>query len=225
MTKNLNNYERLVRLALALIFGWLWLYAVSTPFAKVFFFVVAVGALWEAAVGSCGLLALLGVKKPSDRLSGEKLFLTGVLGVQLTLAWSWWHAGWEKATGTFLADLPKILEMFASKNPYPLFKNFLLQTALPNADTFGPLVQWGQLLVGLGLALAAAAIIYDHAKTRRLAYGVAIAALISGAVMNANFWLAAGWTGPATAGSNVMMFWPELILIYIWCKLYKSNQM
>lgn len=216
MAKNLSAFERCVRIALALLFGWLWLYAAVSPLAKVFFFVVSVGALWEGLAGVCPLYSQLGMKKSGDNLSSERLYLLGVLGTQLTLAYLWWHAGWEKVTGTFIADLPKTLEFFASKNPYPFYKNFLLNTALPNADTFGPLVEWGQLLVGIGLALSVALIIYSRSATKHLAWSVSVAALLAGALMNLNFYLAAGWTGPAAAGSNIAMFWPSLVLAYIW---------
>jgi hypothetical protein len=47
-------------------------------------------------------------------------------------------------------------------------------------------------------------------------------ALSGGMLMNANFYLAAGWTGPGTKGSNVVMFWSEGVLLYVWFSLLRS---
>jgi hypothetical protein len=214
--RNLTLSERVLRILLALLAGWIALYAFQNVFARA---IAAAAALWmcvEAAVGSCPLHAGMGVKRPGDAPSADRLYLAILLGMQAVLAAIWWHAGWEKMTGTFVADLPKIFTRFADGNPYPLYVSFLQSVAMPNALAFALLVQWSQLLIAAVLAACALSLLVRHRASQRAALALSIAALLGGALMNANFWLAGGWTGAAASTSNVALFWPELLLAYAW---------
>ncbi|MEQ2526863.1 DoxX family membrane protein [Robertmurraya yapensis] len=69
---------------------------------------------------------------------------------------------------------------------------FLEGVALPNAEIFSFLVQWGEVLVGLGLILGVAT----------------IPALIAGAFMNLNFMLA------GTTSTNPILYTVAMILLF-----------
>ncbi len=216
MKPNLRGFDRLTRVVLAAIFGWLAVYGYSEPIVRVIAGGFALYSLFEAVTGSCPLFAHFGVRGKNDRLKAEDLNFLGLLGVQVTLAYVWIAAGAEKLVGPFSADLAKTLGFFASKNPYPAVASFLTGVAAPNADVFAPIVAWGELAVGIVLAICTIVIVYGKAKDFASALDWSVAALLAGAVMNAVFWLAAGWTGPGTATANVAMFWPELALVYVW---------
>ncbi len=216
MKTNIGALDRIARLTLGVLILALGVMAFANPIAKLFFSLAGLYFLFEAMSGSCPLYARLGATKPTQRLGDANLYLVAILGVQLVLAYVWFHAGWEKVTGDFVTGMPQTLGYFLSENPYPWFKAFLNAVVIPNATLFGLLVEWGQLLVGFGLAAGALTALYGSPEWRRAGMVLSVAALLSGALMNKEFWLAAGWTGPGTATSNVMMFWPQLILAYVW---------
>lgn len=224
MKANIGTFERLARAFLGLTLAGLGVIGFVNPIAQFFFVGIGVFFLFEAATGICPLYAHLGAAKPTQRLSAERLYLVALLGIQLVLAYLWFHAGYEKATGTFLADLPKTLAFFASKNPYGWYVSFLNTFAVPNVRLFGLAILWGEVFTGLGLAVSAGLIVYGDKQWRRAGIIVTIIALLTGAAMNKNFWLAAGWTGPGTAASNVAMFWPQLILAYVWIVRYMDER-
>lgn len=216
MKANIGTFERLARAFLGLTLAGLGAIGFVNPIAQFFFVIVGVYFLFEAATGVCPLYGHLGATKPTQRLSAERLYLVALLGIQLTIAYLWFHAGYGKVTGSFLAELPKTLAFFASKNPYPWFASFLNTIAIPNAGLFGLAVMWGQVFVSIGLAVSAALIVYGDKQWRKAALITSVVALLAGACMNWHFWLASAWTGPGTASSNVAMFWPQMVLAYVW---------
>ena len=215
MKKNLDLFERVVRAwvsAIALLIG---LVIVRHPVARLLFIAFGGWAALEAVTGSCPLYRHLGVRKPGEKMPGADRSLLMLLGVQLSLSYVWWHAGYEKLAGDFVSKLPETLGFFLSKNPYPFMHAFLAR-AVPKALQIGVLVEWGQVATALALAGAVFLVVYGSAEAKRLGYALSIVALFAGAIMNAAFYLAAGWTGPATATSNIAMLWPELLLLYYW---------
>ncbi len=222
--KNLDHLDRLMRLLLAFIL----FFAVSVLFtnllAKVLISAAALFSLWEAAVGRCYLTKYLGSKSVSDRLTEKPLYLLGLVAIQLVLAYEWWSAGWEKLSGgEFVKGIKGTLAFFASKNPFTVYKEFLLGFASDNSTAFAYSVEWSQMTVAVLLVLFGALLVYSkNVKVQRISLILSVAALLGGIVMNANFYLAAGWTGPGTQGINVVMFWIEAVLVYIW--LYHLGQ-
>ncbi|MBA9028206.1 DoxX family protein [Peribacillus huizhouensis] len=129
--------------------------------------------------------------KSGPVISGVWTVLRVWLGIQ------WVMGGWSKLTsGEFNAggfiqgaianaggDHPAVQGWYAS---------FLENVALPNADLFSFFVQWGELLVGIGLILGVAT----------------IPALIAGAFMNLNFLLA------GTVSTNPVYYTIAIILLF-----------
>lgn len=140
--------------------------------------------------------------------------------IQLMIAYTWVESGWEKlAKGSFPADISKSLAAFANKNPHSLYANGILMYARQNAEAFGQLVQWGELLTGLGLV--ASVLVYLFLKNlvwRQIAVVVGVLAFLGGMLMSINFYYAAGWMSVSTSGLNALLFWLQLILMLNWIK-------
>lgn len=216
--KNLDTFERAVRAflgAFALFAAWALF---TNPIARLLALSFGVFSFWECAVGHCPLHAKLGMRKPGDLLSSDALRLLGLVGVQTVLAYEWFTAGLGKIMNPeFVVGMAKTLGTFASKNPYPAYREFLLGPALRNAQLFGYAVEWSQVLIGITLVASAAAMLYvKRVEQLRVAIALAVLALAGGALMNANFYLAAGWTGAGTKSVNIVMFWTQAILVYVW---------
>ena len=132
------------------------------------------------------------------RLLSHAFFVPFAL--QIILAYQWLSAGWEKIHGgQFVVNIGKSLSRFENGNPHEWYVGSLLEIAKEYPDTFGMLVQWGELLTGIGLLGALA--LYTFSKqqsSKNVARFIGMAALLGGAFMNLNFYFAAGWTSPST---------------------------
>ncbi|MBI4457586.1 hypothetical protein HY633_01325 [Candidatus Uhrbacteria bacterium] len=221
MKPDLGAFERLVRLSLGLFAFFAAAVLFAHPLARLAVAVFGLLCVWEAFDASCRLHAALGMRAPGEPLKRETLYLVGLVAVQLTIAYEWWSAGWEKlASPDFVGNIEKTLGAFASKNPFPWYKSFLEGAAMDNAKTFAYAVEWSQIAVSLALAAGGIAILLSkNERTVRQARNAVLVALLGGLLMNANFYLAAGWTGPGTKGSNVVMFWVQAALAYVWLAL------
>lgn len=141
----------------------------------------------------------------------KKVSVVWLVLIQWMLAYQWLEAGWGKwAEPGFMAGIGKSLAGFAAKTPYAWYANFLKSTAIPNATVFGNSIRSGELLVGAALLLAGI-VLLTKKRLPPVATWLLIIACFGGALMNLNFYLAAGWSSPSTAGLNVMMGLIELI--------------
>lgn len=117
--------------------------------------------------------------------------------------------------GTFVSSLGGTLAKFADKNPYPFYKSFLENVAIPNAGIFGLLTMWGEFFSGAAILLSSLYLLFQP-RGNRLIYLLLSAGLLVGAFLNGIFWLAAGWTSPSTDGLNLVMFAVQAIgLIFV----------
>lgn len=225
MQPNLRIFDRAIRFVLGIVLLYAAVALFQHPVAKLISALGAVFALAEALLSRCWLARILGARSTSQSITDENLYLLGVLGTQFIIAYEWWSAGWEKVSSPdFVAGIGKTLTTFANGTPFVWYKSFLLGFAADNATAFAYAVEWGQVLIAI--TLAATAWIYIFVKVRpirRLCAALAVAALFGGMLMNANFYLAAGWTGPGTHGINVVMFWIQAILFYIWLSELESQ--
>ncbi len=113
-------------------------------------------------------------------------------------------------SGNFVNSLAPILKKFASQNPFPIYKSFLEQIAIPNAGLCGMLTMWGELFAALTLVGLSVYLLFNS-KPQRIIYLLLAAGFLTGAILNAVFWLASGWTSPSTDGLNLLMFLIEVI--------------
>lgn len=143
----------------------------------------------------------------------KQTFSNAYLCILSAIGLLWVYSGWEKvSTGEFSDGMSKTLGFFASKNPYPFYKQFLLDFAIPNAKTFGELVQYGEIAVGLGTLAVVLALITGRAN--RLVLKLFSLALVGTILLNANFWFASGWTSISTSSLNLLMGAIEAITLY-----------
>lgn len=122
----------------------------------------------------------------------------------------WLRSGWEKLSGgKFVDSLAGTLQKFAAGNPYPWFKDFLINTALPNAHLLGLLVQYGEFLGGMVLAVGSLTLLLG--KKNRTIKLLMLFSLLGLVLLNGIFWLATGYTSPSTDDVNLIMFLIEVI--------------
>lgn len=113
------------------------------------------------------------------------------------------------AVGNFPGGLSATLEKFASQNPFPHYKEFLQEIAIPNSAVFGYLVVAGEFLASIAILIPTALILLK--KESRVLLIILALGLSGGLFLNLNFGIAAGWTSPSTEGLNLLMFFIELI--------------
>lgn len=137
-------------------------------------------------------------------------------GVQAVIAFEWFVAGVEKASGTGFRDgLAKTLSVFAANNPHSWYKTLLTDAIIPSAAGYAQAVIISEIGIGLGLFCALATSL-THRIPRITVASVGIASLAVALFLNANFYFAAGWTSSSTAGLNSLMFWIEAICLTAW---------
>ncbi len=152
---------------------------------------------------------------PSDQTA---LFL-----IQLVMAYEWTHAGIEKiASGTFVSSLPQTLEAFASKTTFRWYAASVLQNGYVRSPAFAQMVQWGEILTGIGLVCAVIFALVTRGPRRRASAWLGGFSALVGAVMNMNFYLAASTTSVSTAGENAVMFWIQVILMVWWIRVARD---
>ena len=109
----------------------------------------------------------------------------------------------------FVSALGGTLGKFASENPYPWFKDILLNTAIPNSVFLGNLIMLAEVFAGI-MVLVSGVYLLLKSKPEHATYLLLAAGLTIAAALNGLFWLAAGWTSPSTDGLNMLMFLVEV---------------
>src|SRR3989304_857803 len=88
-------------------------------------------------------------------LRGERAFW--IMLVQAVVGYAWLASAVDKVrSASFLPGLPDELAEMSEETKYGWYSRFLEDVAVPNADLFGRLVTWGELLVGISLIIVAA---------------------------------------------------------------------
>ena len=140
------------------------------------------------------------------------------------MAFEWLKSGLGKFTQPdFMNGVAKTMGMFAAKSPHRWYGDFLQSTVVPNAAYFGNLVRTTELLVGAVLVVAG----FVWLKQRRMSFlmhTLLIVALAAGALLNLNFYLAAGFTSPSTEGINLVMGLTQLVLAGYYLIGYKATK-
>lgn len=133
-------------------------------------------------------------------------------------------SGFEKVTeGAFVGGLAKTLGFFASKNPNPSVKGFLVNTAIPNAEFFGVLTMWGEVLAGASICIAVGYFLMKRTMHDSMLLLLGIGLFVA-ALLNFVFWLAAGWASASTDSLNLLMFVVEVIGLVFVAKHYTIDK-
>lgn len=148
-------------------------------------------------------------------MANEKISRYIVPLIQAVIGSEWLRQGYAKiSTGQFPAGMAKQLATYASNNPNREYRNLLVSIAIPNATAFGYLQEWLELLVGATLVMSAAAFLLEPGGSiNRFAELGACAALLVGALMNLNQWLATYWMAPLLAEGNYVMGLTQVVLL------------
>ena len=142
----------------------------------------------------------------------KKISVLWLVLIQWALAVEWLHSGWGKwSQPGFMANIGKTLMGFADKTPYTSYGSFLRNTAVANAEMFGNAIRTGEILVGAALVLGGIMLLAKKSLPAPVTWLMVIA-LLGAAVMNFNFFFAAGWSSPSTWGVNLVMGLIQLIL-------------
>lgn len=144
-----------------------------------------------------------------------------ILLAALLIGMLWIRSSYGKfSSNSFSENFAQTISRFASKNPYPWYKNFLENVVIKNAELFANLVLLGELLTALSIT-AGSILILIGKKDKRVIILLA-SGFTGGMFLNAIFWLASGWTSPSSDSLNLLMFGIETIGLISAIKLLKS---
>lgn len=138
-------------------------------------------------------------------------FTKGFFLIYIILGGTWLRSSLGKITGGKFVDLlGGLLTKMSEGNPYPWFKSFLQNVAIPNSKLFGSLTMWGELLTGVAITGAATYLLFSKVD-QRIGILVLILGLLGGMFLNIIFWLGFGYSNPSTDSLNLLMFFIELV--------------
>ena len=107
--------------------------------------------------------------------------------LSVTLAWGFLPV--PTASDRWLHIMPILVGKYAEGNPIGFFKEFLLNTVVPNSHVYAQLTAFGEAAVGLGL-------VFGCCTTLAAAIGL---------VLVVNYGLAVQWQGSAQQGFHYML--------------------
>lgn len=126
--------------------------------------------------------------------------LVTLLAVQIIIGWEWLASGITKvASGTFASGLAGDLHE-KSRDAAGWYRSFLDSSIIPNAHTFGVLIEVGEIAVGLTFILGGIVWLTRWSRLsdrlRVSLLGAIIAAALAATFMAINFHLASGGNHP-----------------------------
>lgn len=157
-------------------------------------------------------------------MQDSKNFFQGFLLMLLPAGLVWLRSGFGKIIdGKFPLMLEGTLRKFIVKNPYPFYKSFLENTIIPNAKSFGMFIMWTEVFVAFSTIFSVVYLLTQKQRNKFVEL-LLTAGLILGILLNANFWLAASWTGQSTDGLNLIMIMLQAIGLVFVIKYFKKPQ-
>lgn len=145
----------------------------------------------------------------------ENIFIKGFFAIYLILGGIWLRSSVGKITGgKFVDALSGVLTKTAQNNPYPWFKDFMQNVAIPNSKIFGTLTMWGEFLTAVAIILSALYLLFSKGD-QKLGLTVLILGLLGGMFLNALFWLGFGYSNVSTESLNLLMFLVELVGVIV----------
>src|SRR5215831_1702852 len=150
--------------------------------------------------------------------------------IQLIIGWEWFVSGTNKAlSGTFPQSLLVTLNTGIQNNPNSWYVTFLQKVVVPHSVSFGYMIEWMEVMVGLAL-LAGSFILIGKPRMRGdsqhgLVIGISIAVILLAAVgafftVNFHFWMGHGiipgiGAAPTDEGIDLDALIPPFALVII----------
>lgn len=132
--------------------------------------------------------------------------------IQWVIAVEWLLSGVGKFTKPdFMGGIAGTLKAFASKSNYEWYQTIMNNWLVPNAELIGNVVRVSEVAIGLALLFLGYLTVQRKKVSQTLVMGLVVA-LYAGALLNLNFYLAAGWSSPSTKGINIVMGLVQAIL-------------
>lgn len=149
--------------------------------------------------------------------------LKPLLWVLLSIGLLWSKSSYGKFTsGTFVSNLGQTLSKVTDKNPYPWFKQFLTDVAIPNSQVFGNLVLWGEVLVAVSITAGTILLLFNP-NVNKLVYLAVVGGLAGGLLLNIVFWFGFGYTSSSTDSVNLLMAVIAIIGIFFLMKQFAQG--
>lgn len=145
----------------------------------------------------------------------ERTFGKGFSFILLITGFIWLRSGIGKiVSGAFTSTLSTTLGKFATHNPYPWYKYFLLNILIPNASVIGTVTMWLELLTGIALVAGTVYYLIQKSFPKDVTIGVLLGC-VGGMFLNLNFYFATSWTSSSTESLNMLMFFIEFIGVFV----------
>lgn len=149
----------------------------------------------------------------------DRLYRIGFLLVLLGVGLTWLRSGIGKITaGKFVSTLVPTLNKFITGNPNTWYDNFVKNSIIPNSNLFGNLIMWGEFLSAVSITLGSLYLLFGKKENKTVDY-LFFLGLIGGALLNLNFYFAAGWMNSSTESLNLLMFVIEAVGIVVFGKI------
>ncbi len=111
----------------------------------------------------------------------------------------WVYLGWrDLGSNTFISRMAKTLNIMLGRNPYDWYNTFAREVLLPNAKLLGALTAYGEIVVGVSLALGM----------------LTNLGAILGILFSLNLYFAAGWANMYTGQFALLLTFAQIIFIF-----------
>ena len=150
--------------------------------------------------------------------------------IQLIIGWEWFVSGTNKVlSGSFPQSLLDTLNNGIQNNPNSWYVTFLQKIVVPNSVSFGSMIEWTEVLIGLTLLVGAVILIGKPRMRGEPQHGLVIAISVAvillaavGAIFTVNFhfWMGKGiipgmGSDPADEGIDLDALIPPFALVII----------
>jgi len=145
--------------------------------------------------------AVPAMRSPERWLAGLRIavgvWFAKAMFTKLSITLAWGFLPLPTASDRWLHLMPTLVTKYAEGNPLGFFKDFLLNTVVPNSHIYAQLTAFGETVVGVGLVLGC---------LTTLASGIGLFLVL-------NYGFAVFWQSPAQQGFHYMLIAALVVLL------------